>query len=100
MSDIEKLVRLAEYADELLSLKDDVARLKLEINTLKGIRVLTTKEAAEILRVSQATVVNWVNKGYIPAIMSKNGYRISENEIFRYAEEDAARRRQTTNSRP
>lgn len=100
MSDIEKLVRLAEYADELLSLRDEVARLKLEINTLKGTRVLTTKEAAEILRVSQATVVNWVNKGFIPAITSKNGYRISENELFRYAEEDAARRRQMTNSRP
>lgn len=94
MSDIEKLAKLADQADGLLSLVQEVHDLRDEIIALRADknRALSTKEAAEILDVSPGTVVNWVNRGMIPAIMSKNGYRIPAGRIFAIAEREAERR--------
>jgi excisionase family DNA binding protein len=93
MSDIEKLALLADKAEALLRMNDEIEYLRAEVARLHKPRVLSTKEAAEILRVSHVTVVSWINKGLIPAIMSRNGYRIPEDKIFAYAERDAERRR-------
>lgn len=94
MSDIEKLARLAEQADELLDLRAQVHTLKSEIDALKAreLRVLTTKEAAKLLDVTSATVVSWVNRGMIPALMSRNGYKIPAHKIFEIAERQAMER--------
>ena len=94
MSDIEKLAKLADEADGLLSLRQEISELRNEVNALRAdkTRALSTKEAAEILDVTPGTVVNWVNRGMIPAIMSKNGYRIPAGRIFAIAEREAERR--------
>lgn len=94
MSDIEKLAKLAESADSLLSMASEIKALRQELSELRAheARALTTKEAAEILDVTPATVVNWVNKGMIPAIMSRNGYRIPAHRLFQIAEDQATER--------
>lgn len=94
MSDIEKLAKLAEHADDLLSMASEIKALREELSELRAneARALTTKQAAEILDVTPATVVNWVNKGMIPAIMSRNGYRIPANRLFQVAEKQATDR--------
>lgn len=100
MSDIEKLARLADCANELLSLRDEVQALREQVDRLSGGRVLSSAEAADVLGVSQATIVNWIHRGWIPAIMSRGGYRIPECKLFQYAEEDAARRRESYKKSP
>ena len=94
MNDIEKLARLADSADSLLALMPEIASLRAEIGQLRAEREkpLTTAEAAEWLGVTPATVVNWVNRGMIPALMSRGGYRIPAHRIFAIAERQAAER--------
>ncbi len=94
MSDIEKLALLAARADEILKLADEVQMLRVEVARLRQCehRALTSKEAAEVLRVSPATIVNWVHQGKIPAITSRNGYRIPSDKLFAIAEKEFERR--------
>lgn len=100
MSDIEKLARLADCADELLAMREEVQDLKKQIAQLSGRRVLTTKDAAAVLGVSPATIVNWVHRGWIPAIMSRHKFLIPSDGLFRYAEQAAAARREQDNEPP
>lgn len=94
MSDIEKLALLADKADSLLSLADEVGSLRSEVKQLRAEKekALSTAEAAERLGVTPATVVSWVNRGMIPALMSRGGYRIPAHRIFAIAEMQAAER--------
>lgn len=95
MGDIEKLSMLALRATELLSMAEKVKSLEEQVSQLqrRQHKALSSKEAAEYLGVTSATVVAWVNKGKIPAIMSRNGYRIPADKVFLMAERDAERRR-------
>lgn len=49
--------------------------------------LITVKEAAELLRVSPATVRNWVREGKLPGLrFSKTVIRIRREEVLRLAE--------------
>ena len=54
-------------------------------------RVLKVSEAAELLRVPEATVRRWIREGKLRATMlggTKTGYRIPASEIGRLLEPD------------
>ena len=94
MNDIEKLSMLADKADALLHVLPELESLRKEVGLLRAERqkALSTAEAAEWLGVTPGTVVNWVNRGMIPALMSRGGYRIPAHKIFAIAEQQAAER--------
>lgn len=92
MTDIEKLAILAEQADSLLLMKEHISALEAQIARLQQPRALKTKEVAEILGVSQATVNNWLKQGRIPGIISRNGNRFPSDRIFDVAVQEAKKR--------
>ena len=48
--------------------------------------LLTTKNLADILQVSTATIVRWVDEGLIPAIKVRYTLRFREEDIERFIE--------------
>ena len=46
-----------------------------------GDRMLTVKEVAEELRVSERLVTKWITKGELPAIDLGKGYRIYRSDL-------------------
>lgn len=44
-------------------------------------RVLKTKEAAEQLRCSTKTIVNWIKAGKLPGVRGPGGWRISQEDL-------------------
>jgi excisionase family DNA binding protein len=49
--------------------------------------LLTIKEVAEILKVSVATVYEYIHKGLIDAIKFSRDYRISETDLEKFINE-------------
>ena len=86
MTEIEKLALLAQQADELLALREEVKSLKDQVANMKQPYGMTTKEAAELLQVDAHTVVVWAKQGKIPCIRSRGGYRYPSHDLFRFAE--------------
>ena len=50
-------------------------------------RTYTAKQVAEMLKVSPATIIKWIKKGYVKAEikkkMERTYYKISEDEVLR-----------------
>ncbi len=47
----------------------------------EGDKLLTTKEVAEELRVSERLVTKWIAKGQLPAIKFERAYRIYRSDL-------------------
>jgi len=50
-------------------------------------KLLTTREVADELRVSERTVINWIQRGDLAAIDLPKGYRIYRSELDRFIKE-------------
>lgn len=50
-------------------------------------KLLTTREVADELRVTERTVINWIQKGDLAAIDLGKGYRIYRSELDRFIHE-------------
>jgi excisionase family DNA binding protein len=50
-------------------------------------RLYTTKEVAEIFKVKDATVRDWIKQGDLPAFKVKSYYRITEPDLNEFANE-------------
>ena len=55
-------------------------------------RMLTVKEVAEELRVSERLVTKWITKGELPAIDLGKGYRIYRSDLDAFIEKRRTKR--------
>ncbi len=57
-------------------------------------KLLTTREVADELRVTERTVINWIQKGDLAAIDLGKGYRIYRSELDRFIRERQTKKEQ------
>jgi excisionase family DNA binding protein len=61
-----------------------IIEVGLEVSMTQLSDLLTVKEVAEILRVSQPTVLRMIEDGELPAIRVRNQWRIRRSELDAY----------------
>ena len=65
----------------------------------------TTEEVADLLKVDKSTVMRWVNRKWLPSVdlnrgkLKKRIIRIHRDDVRRYANGEATRRRENPMSR-
>ena len=61
---------------------------------------LTVAEVAELLKLNQQTVRNWIDAGYLPAVRIGRRVRVRRTDLDRLLEEGATARRPADGASP